>query len=125
MAIDVNWLNDEQTLILWNVHGNWTLEEFYDAVTTTVDLSKDKTGTVDAIVDATNAGARPSGNLMGPFRHALTRCNLETVVYVRQRSGAMSRTAAPCRTEARLQIGVDPTRRARSRTNRAELRCPP
>jgi len=88
MAIDVTWHMEEQNLIYWHVSGDWTLDEFYHAVSETIRLSNEAANQANALVDALNVGKRPSGNLLIPFRHALTRCDLGTVVYVQRRTNS-------------------------------------
>lgn len=88
MAINVSWQTDERQIIYWQIEGIWTLEEFYAAVATTIELSAQISYKAHAIVDASLTTGRPHNNLLPSFRHALTKCDLDTVVYMRKQGGA-------------------------------------
>jgi len=88
MPIEVLPLEDMPGVLCWRVDGAWTIEDFYGAVTATQSLLATDPKYANVIVDASQATVRPKGNLLGPFRHALTRIKLDTVVYVRNGGGS-------------------------------------
>jgi hypothetical protein len=88
MPITVSWYDDERNILTWQVEGNWTIEEFYSAVTDTRALSLESPHQNHVIVNASAMASRPRGNLLPHFRNALASIELETVVYVKARGGS-------------------------------------
>ena len=88
MPITVSWHDDEENILIWQVEGNWTIEEFYSAVTDTRALSEQSPGGNHVIVNASAMASRPRGNLLPHFRNALANVKLEMVVYVKARGGS-------------------------------------
>lgn len=53
MPIDIQWLQDEDNILLWDFNGAWTLQEFRDAREHTVAMIED-VKRYDIILDMTN-----------------------------------------------------------------------
>lgn len=51
MAIDVRWLNDEQTIVVLDFSGRWTWEELYTAYQQVGGMVSGKPGTIHAIMN--------------------------------------------------------------------------
>lgn len=72
MPIEVDWGNQDETLLTMKIKGDWTAEELYQAQTDMLAMSQSKTHTVDAIVDMRTANLKMNG-LLPVARQALRR----------------------------------------------------
>jgi hypothetical protein len=51
MAVTVRWHDCSKTILFFTFTGHWTWEEFAEAVHTTIDMTKDRTGTIPVLID--------------------------------------------------------------------------
>lgn len=61
MAIQVNWDNDEQTIILYAFNGKWSWDDLFKALDKVESMAATVPHTVDAIIDLSSADLIPSG----------------------------------------------------------------
>ena len=69
MGINVSWYNEEKTIILREMIGNWTWEEFHTSQEQINGMLREVGYIVDQIIDTRNSGAIPSSALT-QFRNA-------------------------------------------------------
>lgn len=71
MAIEVNWYNEEKTIILEAYSKDWTWEEFYELRNTVPPMMSEVQRTVHVIADFGENLAIPRGNAMIHARNVL------------------------------------------------------
>jgi hypothetical protein len=59
MGITVEWYDEHETVIYWQFVGHWTLQDYTEAVHTSITLADGQMKEV--LVDLTHAGPPPSG----------------------------------------------------------------
>jgi hypothetical protein len=67
MFVDVGWINVEETVIAFNLRGNWTTGQFYLAADKLSNLVQEKNYSVHLIIDLSYSTVVPS-NLLTIFR---------------------------------------------------------
>lgn len=72
MPIEVDWGDQDETLITFKIRGDWTAEELYTAQTKMLEMSTSKAYTIDTIVDMRGANLKMNG-LLPIVRQALRR----------------------------------------------------
>lgn len=60
MAINIDWGNLEQTILIWTCETEWTTEEYYEAVRESKSLIESKSYDVDVMVDMQFNRMRPT-----------------------------------------------------------------
>jgi hypothetical protein len=63
MPIQVIWGNEEKTVILREMSGKWTWDEFFESQRTVNDMLEGIPQTIDQIFDVSRASALPQGAL--------------------------------------------------------------
>lgn len=83
MAIELDWGNANETLLIWTCDTHWTSEEYYEAVQTGVEMIDSKAHPVDIIVDMQFNRMRPA-MLLQLAKHGYRRRsrNVGTVVLI-------------------------------------------
>jgi len=61
MGIEVNWDNEEKTIIQYVYEGRWTLQDFDDARAKAAKLEETVTHRIDVIVDVRKSSLVPTG----------------------------------------------------------------
>ena len=74
MAIELYWDNDERTVMLCEVRGDWTWEQMYDTFAKIKKATEKSSVTVAAILDISAGISIPGGSFFTPsaFDHAKT-----------------------------------------------------
>ncbi|MBE2272313.1 MAG: hypothetical protein IAE80_29025, partial [Anaerolinea sp.] len=72
MAIELYWDNDERTVMLCEVRGDWTWEQMYDMFTKIKKVTEKSPVTIAAILDISAGISIPGGSFFTPaaFDHA-------------------------------------------------------
>src|SRR3954464_1167446 len=63
MSIEVNWDNEEKTIIQYVYEGRWTLQDFDDARAKAAKLEETVTHRVDVIIDVRKSSLVPTGTI--------------------------------------------------------------
>lgn len=66
MSIDVQWENEEHTLVLWSFPPRWTWEDFFEAKEKSDTMLRSVTQVVDIVGDLTHSSILPQG-AMGTY----------------------------------------------------------
>jgi len=83
MAIDIDWGNIEETILIWTCDTEWTAEDYYAAVRTSKELIESKPYTVDVMVDMQFNRMRPTMILQLAKFGYRNRCqNVDSVVLI-------------------------------------------
>lgn len=78
MPIQVQWFDDQKTIILWTIEGQWALNDLHDAYTVGNALcASEPTHTINALIDMTRTKAIPQSI----FSALSARVNTETPNY--------------------------------------------
>lgn len=59
MAVAVRWSNSEKTIVIYDIEGRWTWEEFYPAYHEAIAMELSVTHRVDVIMNMHNANLLP------------------------------------------------------------------
>lgn len=72
MAIELYWDNDERTVMLCEIRGNWTWEQMYDTLGKIKKVTEKAPAVVAAIIDISDGASVPGGSFLTPaaFDHA-------------------------------------------------------
>lgn len=74
MAIELYWDNDERTVMLCEIRGDWTWEQLYDTLGKIKKVTEKATTTLAAIIDISDGATIPGGSFLTPsaLDHAKT-----------------------------------------------------
>lgn len=87
MAIELDWGNAEESLLIWTCDTHWTTDEYYKAVEVCVDMINRQPHKVDVIVDMQFNRMRPSLLLqLAKFGYRRRSRNVNTVVLIYRNS---------------------------------------
>jgi len=72
MAIELYWDNDERTVMLCEIRGDWTWEQMYDTLDKIKKVTDKVTTPVAAIIDISDGVSIPGGSFLtsAAFEHA-------------------------------------------------------
>jgi len=70
MPINVEWENDQKTLIRWDLLGHWTALELRQTIQKSNEMISEQDHTVNHIIDLSQSDAVP-GNIIGESRYAM------------------------------------------------------
>lgn len=73
MPVDVDWLNEEQTIIRFQYSERWTWQEFDEALAVSEQMHATVAHQVVGIADLTVANVLPSGPLFAKSRETLSK----------------------------------------------------
>lgn len=82
MPVEVNWDNDAQTVMRYDLRGKWTWEEYYVALNRGVEMRRSVTHTVDVIANLTDSVRLPGSVLTHMRRLSEDRENRGLMVIV-------------------------------------------
>jgi len=80
-AIQVDWGDYEETVILMSIRGTWTAKNFYDAMDDMVTKSQGTNASLELMVDLRNS-LKPPANIMTMIRTVLNRSLPERIEQV-------------------------------------------
>src|SRR5689334_11655228 len=83
MPIQVEWVNDDKTLIRWNFQGRWTAKELHETIKTSNEWINGQNHTVNHITDLSQTDGVPP-NIIYEARSAMRSMprNLGQVVMI-------------------------------------------
>ncbi|MBK8035006.1 MAG: hypothetical protein IPO91_20930 [Chloroflexi bacterium] len=72
MAIELYWDNDERTVMLCEIRGDWTWEQMYETLGKIKKVTEKATSVIAAIIDISDGASIPGGSILTPaaFDHA-------------------------------------------------------
>ena len=72
MAIELYWDNDERTVMLCEIRGDWTWEQMYETLGKIKKVTEKTSTTIAAIIDISDGVSVPGGSILTPaaFDHA-------------------------------------------------------
>ena len=83
MAIELDWGNAEETLLIWTCDTHWTSEEYYEAVVAGKNMIESQSHPVDVIVDMQFNRMRPMQLLqLAKYGYRHRSLNVGTVVLI-------------------------------------------
>jgi len=87
MAITVDWADFEETVIIWQLRGDWDGDDFYKARTECIQLAMNTARNINLIIDL-NFSSRAPNNMLLLVRGLFVQCppNLEKIVILSQTS---------------------------------------
>ncbi len=88
MPINIRWFDDTKRVILWEIQGQWTLDEMHEAYTTGTKMCLEvPENTVNALIDVTGSKTIPS-NIFGALssRSRTSAINYDMAVLVSNNS---------------------------------------
>ena len=88
MPIEIEWVNDEKTLIRWNFVGRWTAEDFHETIRKSNELITAQDHTVNHIIDFSQSVGLPA-NVIKDARYGMSQMpkNLGQVVVIAEGRG--------------------------------------